>query len=270
MDDVEDIGKNYAAGAHISSTISGTVVPIDPCESPVEWLVGYHNNVASFGEGMQPEWAMDGKYSSSNSYIWTSTQSQATIQFVVSDAHPDPGKITMERSTNRSDLNYSAPCIKGLWTGDYFEFKIPVKNFSANTDVTLTMPVFGRGNPIFWNVEYLDGKEWKCNKSNHKSTDNKYEMECTWAIPHGNINGNFVGHIMTHTMTFEKAISSGYIRIRMTCASGSYITMNGTSDISNCVMIEGPFSYTGADPLMAFVNQTAVCKAISITWGDEE
>ena len=269
MDGTDDAGKRYAAGAQISHTVSTTGESVNPCSSPVKWLVGFHDGTAAFADGLQPGWAAQGNWSESKTYIWTSTQPQATIQYVVSDLFPgNKNRIVIERATNRADLNYSSPAIKGVWTGDYFELKIPVANFEPDTKVTLTLPAYGRGNPIFWNVEYLDGKEWKCNKSTHKSTDNQFEMESTWAIPHGNINGTFEGHVMTHTMTFTNAIHSGYMRIRLTCADGRYTTMNNNIDAQSRICKEISDPITTPEGFIAFVNKSAICDAITVEWGD--
>ena len=107
-----------------------------------------------------------------------------------------------------------APGIKGVWTGDYFEFTLPVKKFAAGTSVTLTFPMYTRQGPVFWYIEYLDGEEWKCNKETVTCYDPAYSMECTYSLVRG-------GKVIEHTMTFENEVKSGELKFRIKCADGS-------------------------------------------------
>lgn len=68
-------------------------------------------------------------------HIWTASQPQATMTYEVSEDNPAPVKIEVN---NFVQYNYSSGCVKGSWTGDYFEFDVPVRNFKAGTEVTLT------------------------------------------------------------------------------------------------------------------------------------
>ncbi|MFR5936372.1 MAG: fimbrillin family protein [Alistipes shahii] len=146
-------GTSYAAGEVISQTLSSSSDGIIPCTSPVEWPIGYRDGVGVFNTTTQPLWMTD--------HIWTASQPQATMTYEVSEDNPAPVKIEVN---NFVQYNYSSGCVKGSWTGDYFEFDVPVRNFKAGTEVTLTLPTYGRGAPLFWDVYYLDGEEWKCDR----------------------------------------------------------------------------------------------------------
>ena len=272
---MNDAGTEYKAGETIEINLTRPGEDgIIPCESPVEWPIGYDEND-------QPR-ALKGDYTdmwptntvatgaAKDSHIWKNVaQPQASATWIVSSDNPNPKNIGYEFNNILNNggvrANYASPCIKGVWTGDGFEFVVPVKNIAAGTKVTLTLPAFGRGAPVFWNVEYLDGGEWKCNKTLQKSPDGQFEMECTWSIPHGNVNKLWGGHIMSHTMTLENAIRSGYIKIRFVCASGQYTTA-AVSTVGNnsCYEIKA-CPYSGSN-LFAFVNMDDICKSVSISW----
>ena len=267
---INDGGAIYDAGETIEFNLTKPGEDgIIACNSPVEWPVGYENGQPrALKADYIDMWPTNGvnKGLAAESHVWKNiAQPQAMATWIVSSDNPTPKNIGFEFN-QFSQYNYASPCIKGIWTGDGLEFSIPVKNIPAGTKVTLTLPAFGRGAPIFWNVEYLDGAQWKCNKTLQKSPDNKFEMECTWVIPHGNVEKAWKGHIMTHTMTLESQIRSGYIRIRFVCASGNYTTA-AVSSTGNNACYEGTNKCEYVDTRMfAFVNIDDICKAVSISW----
>ena len=267
---INDGGAIYDAGETIEFNLTKPGEDgIIACNSPVEWPVGYENGQPrALKADYIDMWPTNGvnKGLAAESHVWKNiAQPQAMATWIVSSDNPTPKNIGFEFN-QFSQYNYASPCIKGIWTGDGLEFSIPVKNIPAGTEVTLTLPAFGRGAPIFWNVEYLDGAQWKCNKTLQKSPDNKFEMECTWVIPHGNVEKAWKGHIMTHTMTLESQIRSGYIRIRFVCASGNYTTA-AVSSTGNNACYEGTNKCEYVDTRMfAFVNIDDICKAVSISW----
>lgn len=109
----------------------------------------------------------------------------------------------------------SSPGVKGIWTGDNFEFVIPVKKFAAGTSLTIKFPIYGRQQPVFWNIKYLDGEEWKiADKQRIVANDPAYSMECTFAMKRGGI-------VVEKTMKFENAVKSGFIHVKVECADGS-------------------------------------------------
>ena len=266
---VNDGGTSYKAGETVEFNLTKPGEDgIIPCNSPVEWPVGYENgNPRALKADYADLWPTNtvNKGLAADSHIWKNlSQPQATATWIVSSDNPTPKNIGFEFG-QFPNYNYACPCIKGIWTGDGLEFSVPVKNISAGTKVTLTLPAFGRGAPIFWNVEYLDGTQWKCNKTLQKSPDEQFEMECTWVIPHGNVEKTWKGHIMTHTMTLENPIRSGYIRIRFVCAAGEYTSLAGSATGNKTCYQIAKCEYVDTR-LMAFVNIDDICKAVSISW----
>ena len=266
---VNDGGSNFKAGETIEFNLTKPGEDgIIACSSPVEWPVGYENGEpralkANYVDLWPTNTVNTG--AAADSHIWKNlSQPQATATWIVSSDNPSPKNIGYEFN-QFSQYNYASPCVKGIWTGDGLEFSVPVKNIPAGTKVTLTLPAFGRGAPVFWNVEYLDGAEWKCNKTLQKSPDEQFEMECTWVIPHGNVEKAWKGHIMTHTMTLANQIRSGYIRVRFVCASGAYTTaaVSSTGD-NKCYEI--PKCVYDGSHMFALVNIDDICKAVSISW----
>lgn len=266
---VNDGGATYDAGETVEFNLTRPGEDgIVPCKSPVEWPLGYENGAPrALKENYVDLWPTNtvNKGSAAESHIWKNiSQPQATATWVVSSDNPTPSNIGFEFN-QFSQYNYASPCIKGIWTGDGLEFSVPVKNVPAGTEVTLTLPAFGRGAPVFWNVEYLDGTQWKCNKTLQKSPDGQFETECTWVIPHGNIEKAWKGHIMTHTMKLENQIRSGFIRVRFVCASGEYTTA-AVSAVGNNTCYQIPKCVYDGNHMFAFVNIDDICKAVSISW----
>lgn len=259
-------GVSFKAGDRRTASIQTSEdVEVVPCNSPVEWPVGYVDGIAMFTKQNQPLWPQlglkAGEYMTSTPHTWTAEQTQATITWNLSDSHPSSWSILLENN-QFPQYNYASPCVKGIWTGDYFEFTIPVVNFRAGTEVTLTLPAYNRGGPLFWNVEYLDGKTWKSNTSVKKSVGDQYEENCTWVIPFGNTVQTWEGYVMTDRMTFANAIRSGYLKIRLKCVEGSKIASGATSS----QQISSP----GTSNPFAFVNISGVCKAITVEWKSPE
>lgn len=246
-------GESYTAGTDIDFTLSSSSDGIVPCISPVEWPVGYRDGVGVFNNTTQPLWLSE--------HIWTSSQSQATMTYVVSENNPVTPKF---ESNHFIEHNYSSGCVKGSWTGDYFEFDVPVRRFEAGTEVTLTFPAYGRGAPLYWDVYYLDGEEWKCDRSSHTSPDGQFTQNSTLMIEHGNRDGSFEGITYEVKMTFENAIQSGHLRIRLQVAYGQYITNNSSTYSTACKEISTP-SLDGT-MLFAFVNKSGDTNSVKIEW----
>ncbi|MGN0188053.1 MAG: fimbrillin family protein [Candidatus Cryptobacteroides sp.] len=257
------IGEKYPSGSVIDQTLSSSSDGIIGCTSPVEWPIGYVDGVGVFSNTSQPLWNPTKLSGSSRDleHIWTSTQPQATMSYIIS---AENSGVPVFETNNFSQYNYSAGCVKGSWTGDCFEFSVPVKKFEAGKQVTLTLPTYGRGAPLFWDVEYLDGQTWKCDRTSWTSPDGQFTKNSTLMIEHGNKNGSFEGITYTVKMTFEEAIPSGYLTIRLKVAYGEYITNNSATYATTCKTIDAPI--TDGSCLFAFVNKSGNSKSIKIEW----
>ena len=132
--------------------------------------------------------------------------------------------------------------------------------------MTLTFPAYGRGAPLFWDVDYLDGEEWKTvAKQQHKSPDSQFTQESTLMIPHGNSVKKWDGIPVSVEIPFTEAIDSGYLQIRLKVAYGEYITVNSSAVGSNeCKQIEGPM-FDGTC-LFAFINISEVLTSVKLEW----
>ena len=196
-------GKYFAAGETNSAYISGNSDGTIPVTFPVKWPVGKDNGNPTNNPTLQPRWVPEG--------IWTSTQSQA-YAFLHKETEPLEGVFQTREFVNSGAI--SSTGVKGLWTGDYFEFVLPVKKFKANTTVMMAFPLYGRQHPVFWDIEYLDGDEWKCNRSVKTAYDPDFSMECTFSARRGTT-------IVRHAMVFTQPVNSGELRIRLKVADGS-------------------------------------------------
>lgn len=176
-----------------------------PVTFPVVFPLGVENGVKNFTAETQPKWVSTGYWS-------CPSQPQAYCQW---NKVSDPSDKYQQKLETVNSGKVSSPGVKGVWTGDNFEFVIPVKQFAAGTSLTVKFPIYGRQQPVFWNIKYLDGEEWKIvDKQMIVSNDPNYSMECSFAMKRGGI-------VVEKTMKFENAIKSGFIHVKVECADGS-------------------------------------------------
>jgi len=200
-------GTILAAGEVLTEYLSRDNDGIIPVSFPVVFPLG-NTTGQTHNATLQPRWVSEG--------IWTSTQTQAYVQWhKVSDPAPSP--LQFRQFVNSGVI--SSPEVRGVWTGDYFEFVLPVKRFAAGTMVTMKHPLYTRQGPIFWNIEYYDEGQWKTLNKSSLTTDfpiDNATHEATFFLRYDEI-----GRIIEHTMVFNEAIQSGHLKIRLTCADGS-------------------------------------------------
>ena len=202
---------------------------------------GYKNSTNTWVQG----WANDAACVSSTrgTQFWTGhhgtlyskDQPQAMMKWVWNDAI----KAWAERykETSGTKVQYfiepaqntanqiSTVGVKGLWTGDYFEFVLPVEDFEAETTLQLSIPLYTRGGPTFWEVKYKDGEEWKSTAVNDLPAYDGATVtaDATWAVPYLETSSN-VDNMQTVDMLFSNAIKKGEIVIRVQCVDGSIIS----------------------------------------------
>ncbi len=282
-----DAGKKYEAGQKISELLSSSSDGIVGCTSPVEWPIGYRGETPMVTTALQPRWNA-GKANIDKEHVWTASQPQASLSFNIVDRTTGCAELELNNSENLGAVmigyNYASPCVKWTGTGDYFEFEVPVKRFKAGTKVTLTLPTYGRGNPLFWDVLYLDtpdnkegadGEGWKCNRTTHTSGPDRnvatkfYTKECTLMIEHGELSGTkWAGNVYTVEMTFENEIKSGYLRIRLKCVDHMVLSSINRAKPELSV-VPGSTTRPGGtayDQLLAFVCGDGSCPSIKIEW----
>ncbi len=113
--------------------------------------------------------------------------------------------------------------VKWMWTGDYIEWSIPVKDFAAGSKVNVRFALSGKSKtPRYWNIEYYDNNVWKSTStSNFMAGDNKDKsVTATFELP-----GTDVVYNVDETAVFSNAIpKEGNVKIRLYCVAGAYST----------------------------------------------
>lgn len=227
-----DAGKEIAAG-----TVTEWTNVIEPVVFPVVFPLGYktYNEeegpvgvFAADADGVyrrQPYW--------NTIQRWISEQPSAYAQW--HNVHVIENEVFQTYYENvNSGGKISSPCIQGIWTGDYMEFVIPVVNFRAGTTLNLDFPTYGRQHPMFWDIEYLDGEEWKCNRTlltsdvpAHDETGLHPEMEGKLIECEATFMSNRGNNTHSIDITFDNAIEEGYVKIRLVSVHAEY--QNGGS-----------------------------------------
>lgn len=131
-----------------------------------------------------------------------------------------------------SDSKVSSPEFFGLWDGDNLEFVLPVKDFPAGTTLHFYAPFYHRQGPVFWNLEYFDEGQWKCDDLKENSL---YGHTCICNLPLG-VGTSYIDR----DITFAGAVESGFIRIRLKVVDGR---MQGNSQTSPYSIIERDAPY---------------------------
>lgn len=229
----EDGGKKIEAGDIISQRLTVQEEDIISVIFPVTFPVGYPNDVAvsNGNNDIAPTWKNNGIY-------YSPSQPQAYMYF---------NKVSEKCYTewvNNATYKLSTPGLKSVWTGDGVGFMLPVKNFTAGTTVKITFPLYSRGSAAFWNIEYLDGKEWKSNKQTLTYANTGVSMDATFCF----ISDALAIH--THSMTFENAINKGNVQIRITCADGSWRGKSATTIAQDNGIVDGTPWYFGRNNIM--------------------
>ena len=217
------VNTNYVDQPGVT-TMDLTGVDLEPATFPVDFPIGFVNGVSEVSK--QSYWYSHG--------VWVGTQPQCFVKWV-SVSWPREDIVYIRTSLSNENNNLSSPRVMGAWTGDYFEFVIPVQNFAAGTKVNLYIPMYVDHAPIFWYFDYLDGDEWKCDHSELTSYgDTPFTRDATVALNHKMNSINV-------KMTFEHAVPQGYLRFRVRCADGSIQAESG-----NPVQRDEPYMKDGA------------------------
>lgn len=205
-----DEGKAIGAGTVADVAISASGDGVEPVNFPVLFPISVVDGVQRFNNTLQPRWMSEGYWSCTD-------QPQAYCEWHQTSVleHPSGYKQKRESVTVKSPGNIASPGVKGIWTGDYYEFTIPVKKFAAGTKIEFKAPFYGRQQPVFWNLKYRDGEQWKtCNLHEEVCYDGFASMECTFSLIRG-------AKTITEVMTFENEVKSGFLKIRVECADGA-------------------------------------------------
>ena len=173
---------------HVGTVMLDENDVIEPVTFPVEFPVGGTVNDTY----KQPYWSSYG--------IWVSKdQPQAYIKWNFASYAPIPVANACPTRTFATDTNngISTPALRGLWTDDWFEFVIPVKNLPAGAKVKFTAPFYTRQGPVFWAFEWLDGGVWKNDCT--EITKDGFTRTASFAL-------NLYTTIVSRTATFTNAV----------------------------------------------------------------
>lgn len=222
----DDNGREIAGGEVVEVIVDGISDGIVPVEWPVVFPLGYPDgNTAETGwcnKSIQSRWCNNADLRGEG-YWSCQDQPQAWAQWNWGAESGTFSPAPFLETVNSVGSKISTVGVKGAWTGDYLEFNIPVKKFKANSTVTFSIPICCKNSPVFWEVKYLDGEEWKTTAKEeipaYEGSDVK--RVATWALPFGGAAGGSA--MQTVNMTFENEVKSGYIKIRLECVDGTIV-----------------------------------------------
>ncbi|MBQ7194616.1 MAG: DUF4886 domain-containing protein [Bacteroidales bacterium] len=172
---------------------------IESVTFPVVFPVGNGSNDSA----NQPYWSGYG--------IWIcKSQPQAYIKWNFA-SYPNEG-LCPTRNFASTSGGISSPALRGLWTGDWYEFVLPIRDMPAGTQIRFSAPFYTRQGPVFWAFEWLDGDEWK--NDCHSITMDSFTREASFALKAGTTNVSCVA-------TFSKKVDQGKLRFRVRCVDGT-------------------------------------------------
>lgn len=212
------------------------------CTFPVEFPLG-NGAVDSY---LQPYWSGYG--------LWicpSQEQAYARWKYV-----SYPIEDMLPTRTWANDGAISSVALRGIWTGDYLEFVIPVESLEAGTTVRFKAPFYTRQGPVFWIFEWFDGGEWKSEIKDVSSWDGKFTQKASFAIGLGTT-------VITQDAVFSEPISDGFVRIRVRCADG---TVQADSATGSAVKRDLP-NHTATDlsSVFYFYGTTPECGSVSFS-----
>ena len=195
-------------------------VDIEPVKFPVVFPVG-NGAVDAY---KQPFWSGYG--------IWVcKDQPQAWAKWNFA-SYSIPNMVPTRNVAKNETV--ASPGLRGLWTGDWWEFFLPVKDFAAGTSVRFSAPFYTRQSPVFWTFEWLDGDTWKNDASS--LTLDGFTRVASFALKAGS-------NSISRTASFSHGISEGYLRFRVRVADG---TIQADSSTGKAVQRDLP-NHTDSD-----------------------
>lgn len=221
----EDNGREIVAGEVVEVMIDRVSDGIVPVEFPVVFPLGFAEGatVGWCNLSKQPKW-VNSSDKRGEGYWSCEEQPQAWAQWYWGEKSGSFSPKPFLETVNNSSLKISTVGVKGAWTGDYMEFTIPVKKFAAGSRVQFSIPILCKSSPVFWEVKYLDGEEWKTTATEALPAFDGSDVTrtATWALQFSDARAGGAKMYST-VMTFENAVPSGYLKIRMECVDGSVV-----------------------------------------------
>lgn len=118
------------------------------------------------------------------------------------------------------------PYVTGVWPGDYWLFRVPVKNVAAGTKVKFSgLTRTSAGGHKYWMLEYNDGGEWKPAAEVKSATDVEGVTYTHAMNKDGSTNVD-----ISVTVTLSNAIASGNVEFRFRCMANWRASGKGALD----------------------------------------
>ena len=191
--------------------------PFKPCTFPVvfplgknpEARTGYYNYWDD-----QPNW--------NNMGVWRCFAQKQVYATWNKVSDPSPKFRQKRELLNQDEMGTIG--LKGIWTGDYFEFVFPVENIAAGSKVSFKAPFYGRQQPVFWTVKWFEDGQWKNSVSPVTTWDGSVTLEASFAT-------RLHGVVIEHSFTLGKSIEKGELKVRIECTDGRYQAETTTNKV---------------------------------------
>ena len=191
--------------------------PFKPCTFPVIFPLG-KNPEARTGDynywDDQPNW--------NNMGVWRCFAQKQVYATWNKVSDPSPKYHQKREMLNQNEMGTIG--LKGIWTGDYFEFVFPVKDIAAGSKVSFKAPFYGRQQPVFWTVKWYEDGEWKSSISDVTSWDGSVTLKASFAT-------KLHGTVIEHSFTLGNAIEKGNLKVRIECTDGRYQANTSTNTV---------------------------------------
>lgn len=191
--------------------------PFLPCRFPVVFPLGKNPNART---GYYNYW--DDQPNWSNMGVWRCFDQKQVYATWNKVSDPSPNYRQKRELLNTGEIGTIG--LKGIWTGDYFEFVFPVKDIAAGSTVSFKAPFYGRQQPVFWTVKWLEDGEWKSSLSDVTTWDGSVTLKASFAT-------RLHGVVIEHSFTLGKAIEKGYLKVRIECTDGRYQAATETNTV---------------------------------------
>lgn len=191
--------------------------PHKPCTFPVIFPLGKNPNART---GYYNYW--DDQPNWNNMGVWRCFAQKQVYATWNKVSDPSPKFRQKRELLNQDEIGTIG--LKGIWTGDYFEFIFPVENIAAGSTVSFKAPFYGRQQPVFWTVKWFEDGEWKSCISPVTTWDGSVTLEASFAT-------RLHGVVIEHSFTLGKPIEKGELKVRIECTDGRYQADTATNTV---------------------------------------
>ena len=191
--------------------------PHKPCTFPVIFPLGKNPNART---GYYNYW--DDQPNWNNMGVWRCFAQKQVYATWNKVSDPSPKFRQKRELLNQDEIGTIG--LKGIWTGDYFEFIFPVENIAAGSTVSFKAPFYGRQQPVFWTVKWFEDGEWKSCISPVTTWDGSVTLEASFAT-------RLHGVVIEHSFTLGKPIEKGELKVRIECTDGRYQANTSTNSV---------------------------------------